>query len=430
MPVNGWRRYTPALDAVRVLAERYPSVPRVAKHAALIVVKKCGAHLGLNAGALYVLDSLFAVSLDQDWSDPEGRPIVWPSNTRLCEQTGLSLPSLHRHLRALIEAQLICPADSPNGQRWGRRDGEGRIVEAYGFDLSPIAVRHPELATLAARLDAERAQYQALRREHTVLRRSIGMILETAHEHGIPGSWRAYEQALAMLLRRAGLSLEELERRVDGLRALLERVQDAYRTGVNSAEVIPKSPVADMHIPTTTQPEILVDSNAAPRCRADARQSQESDAASGGLLAFKKEPASAGPPAQEPEPRRVNAFRGVNLDLVSSACPELQSYFPRSLETWNDLCAAAAVIRPWLGISDDAWQEACEAVGADGAAICVAVILEKGARGQVSSPGGYLRGMTEKARRGVLRMTPTLFGLLRPGERSGPSNMRGTVASP
>jgi hypothetical protein len=33
---------------------------------------------------------------------------------------------------------------NPNGKRYGRRDGKGRIVEAYGFDLSPLGARYLE----------------------------------------------------------------------------------------------------------------------------------------------------------------------------------------------------------------------------------------------------------------------------------------------
>jgi replication initiation protein RepC len=43
--------------------------------------------------------------------------------------------------RLLIELGLIAVKDSPIGKRCGRRDREGRIVEAYGFDLSPLAQR-------------------------------------------------------------------------------------------------------------------------------------------------------------------------------------------------------------------------------------------------------------------------------------------------
>jgi Replication protein C N-terminal domain len=47
----------------------------------------------------------------------------------------------------------MTPVDSPTGRRWGHRDAKtGKIVEAYGFDLSPIALRHAEFVAVAERV--------------------------------------------------------------------------------------------------------------------------------------------------------------------------------------------------------------------------------------------------------------------------------------
>ena len=59
-------------------------------------------------------------------------------------------------LNALIRAKLITPVDSPTGRRWGQRDAKtGKIIEAYGFDLSPIGLRHAEFVAIAARAASE-----------------------------------------------------------------------------------------------------------------------------------------------------------------------------------------------------------------------------------------------------------------------------------
>ena len=77
--------------------------------------------------------------------------------------------------------------DSPNGKRYGRRDRKGRIIEAYGFDLSPIAARHAEFVRLAEEAKAERAEMGRLRRRATIARNGITQILETAAEYGFEG---------------------------------------------------------------------------------------------------------------------------------------------------------------------------------------------------------------------------------------------------
>ena len=89
--------------------------------------------------------------------------------------------------RALIEAGLITMKDSPNGKRYGVRDRAGRIIEAYGFDLSPIAARHAEFVRLAEEARAERAEMGRLRRRATIARNGITQILETAAEYGFAG---------------------------------------------------------------------------------------------------------------------------------------------------------------------------------------------------------------------------------------------------
>ena len=86
-----------------------------------------------------LIDVLFAFSAAQDWQ-PGARPIVWPSNRKLETTLGLGRRQVQNVLNALIRAKLITPVDSPTGRRWGHRDAKtGKIIEAYGFDLSPIS---------------------------------------------------------------------------------------------------------------------------------------------------------------------------------------------------------------------------------------------------------------------------------------------------
>src|ERR1019366_1068876 len=103
------------------------------------------------------------------------------------EALGLSPSQVKAINRARIEAGLITMKDSPNGKRYGRRDNQKRIVEAYGFDLSPIAARHAEFLRLAAEAKAERVEMGRLRRRATIARNGITQILETAAEYGFLG---------------------------------------------------------------------------------------------------------------------------------------------------------------------------------------------------------------------------------------------------
>lgn len=113
----------------------------------------------------------------------QGRPIVWPSAALQRDELGLSPAQVKAINRALIDAGLITMKDSPNGKRYGKRDSHKRIVEAYGFDLSPLAVR--------------RAEMGRLRRRATIARNCIIQIVEAAAESGF------VDETWARLVREA-----------------------------------------------------------------------------------------------------------------------------------------------------------------------------------------------------------------------------------
>ena len=56
----------------------------------------------------------------------------------------------------------------PDGKRYGCRDPKGRILEAYGFQLAPVAMRHAEFVRAAEEARAERAIMGRCRRRATI----------------------------------------------------------------------------------------------------------------------------------------------------------------------------------------------------------------------------------------------------------------------
>jgi len=115
---SGWRKASTKLAVSEQLAQAGERVA-VPKARALVAVKRVGAHIGLKAGDMLLLDTLGAFTRAQDWEEGQ-RPIVWASNAYLMEQTGFSLSALKRHARRLAETGVISFKDSPNGKRWGR----------------------------------------------------------------------------------------------------------------------------------------------------------------------------------------------------------------------------------------------------------------------------------------------------------------------
>jgi len=184
-PPTGLRRLTLSLLQATRAAEDFTGLPQGVSlpGQVLAAFKVAAPRLGLAPRLVHAVDWLFKFTQPQDW-EVGGRPIVWPSAATQQEALSLSRSQVKALNRGLIEAGLISMKDSPNGKRYGRRDHQGRIIEAYGFDLSPLAARHAEFLRLAAEAKTERAERAQLRRRATIARNGITQILETVAEYG------------------------------------------------------------------------------------------------------------------------------------------------------------------------------------------------------------------------------------------------------
>ena len=109
--------------------------------------------------------------------------------------------------------------------------------------------------------------------------------------------------------------------------------------------------------------------------------------------------------------------RGAALDLatVMQACPEFASWARNMggfLKDWGDLHRVAGQLRPMIGISEHAWNVAQDRLGPQIATAALVLVFEKHSAGEVASPGGYLRGMVEKAGAGALNLERSFYGRL------------------
>ena len=232
---TGFRRMTPGLLKADRAAEGFAGLPEGIKSPGqlLAALKAAAPRLGISPRIVHAVDWLFRFTQPQDW-DQGSRPIVWPSASMQEEALGLSATQVKEINRRLIELGLITMRDSPNGKRYGRRhEKTGHIIEAYGFDLAPIAMRHAEFVRLAEEGRAERAAMGRLRRRATIARKAITQILETAQEYGFEGEeWIALARETAALVR-ALRGVERPEEMETGARGL-ERRQRAARERLES----------------------------------------------------------------------------------------------------------------------------------------------------------------------------------------------------
>lgn len=419
---SGWRKATAGLAVAEQHAQAGESAA-VPKTQAFVAVKRVGAHIGLKAGDMMLLDTLGAFTQAQDWEEGQ-RPIIWASNSYLMEQTGFSLSALKRHARRLAEIGVIAFKDSPNGKRWGHRDADGRIIEAYGFDLSPLSARAEEFEQLHAELQAERELCQRLKRQITVARRMIRARIEAALSSALRGPWTQlssfFEDLLDRLPRRNTAS-ETLARLLKWFRELQERVEVTYLKAVRADDVVENMPeITEQGLQKTQEmnprevisdPHILITNQLYP---VNSNRSETEQAAA----------VVPNAPPEEQVDRELEDWvaetrkkRGAALDLptVMQACPEFASWARNMggyLKDWGDLHRVAGQLRPMIGISEHAWNLAQDRLGPQVATAALVLTFDKHCAGEVASPGGYLRGMVEKAGAGELHLERSFYGRL------------------
>ena len=393
----GQRRLSPAQLAAAEAAADFETVsPEVTRGTLLGAFKRAAPSLKISTRLVHFIDLLMSWSFEQDWEEG-ARPIVWPSNALLQEELDLGRSQVKNLIRACIEQRLILPVDSPNGKRYGRRNERGRILEAYGFDLSPLAVRHEEFLLIAEAAHRDREARRRLRRQLTIARKSIAQLAETALEHKIDGmEW----EALAVQARdeaveaRTSVSVKKMERVLAELTVLRDEVESIVKGHLLDKESDPKTTADRPHITTTTHPP-------PDKSGTNVNALQKKHERGAGQGTTPNLPESAFEPKEMP----------IDQDSVISISPGIALYLGNERPSWGNIVNAAYQLRHDLGISQHAWGEACQKMGREYAAACVAIIDAK--KADVQSPGGYLRGMTVKFQQGELYLARSYYGLSR-----------------
>ena len=393
----GLRRIRPQLLNATAMAERFGGLPpnRSRGHI-LAAFKRAASCLGIAPRLRDAVDVLMSYSQAQDWQAGR-RPIVWPSNAALQEHLGLCKRQVQYLLRTLIDARLIVAVDSPTGRRWGRRHPEsGVIVEAYGFDLAPLAVRYDEFLSLAERARADRAARAALRRRLTIASKAIRQIGETALAYALDGrDWEAWTQEAIALAGgvAADAALAELEAVVADLEVRRADGETILKTRFCPEDTAPSG--AAECTPITTTNQLPADQSATRK-----PDLEISSHPKGAASTANEQPAPTSPELEE---------HTISPRFILTVSPALKPYIVSPKPTWAHIVDAADWVRDDLGISRHAWIEACMTMGRYNAAAAIAVIAAKSA--EIRSAGGYLRAMTERARQGELHLPKSVYGL-------------------
>jgi replication initiation protein RepC len=420
----GLRRLTPQMLATMEAADSYRHEARMKPGQVLAAFKAAAPFLGIRPNIVHAVDWLFRFTNPLDW-EPFSRPIVWPSASLQGEGLGVGLSQVKNLNRVLVELGLVVMKDSANGKRFGRRGTDGRIIEAYGFDLSPLASRVKEFEAVAqAGLEA-RAHYIALRRRATIARNAIRQLVETACEYAVSAAeWEALKSAAGA--RSQGIAQKhphELEEAVD----CLEKLQDEMRHVLNRllrpicaasgaavdafVECDPKGPGKWPHIIATKEVLNPRDTVEPDRTNTPGGTLPGCTTLSDGSLPIDAGIVTAELPLSKASPE--NYYRAFCLSPreMAKLAPRLTCYLKTNVPTWPDLVEAADWLRNEMGVSRMIWGEACLVMGREQAALAVAIVSSKPTSHYRSSASAYFRGMVAKAKMGELNLERSIWGM-------------------
>jgi replication initiation protein RepC len=393
--LTGARRLTLTMLTARDRADGFKGLPAgSAKPLRLLAAfQEAEPYLGLPAHAFKLVSWLVKQTMPCDWEEGS-RPIVWPSARRQQEFLGLSAARVKLLNRVLFENGIFVIRDNEQGKRYGRRGPDGRIIEAYGFDLSPLAQRYEEFVRLAAEAKVERERMKALRKRATIARRAIRQAGEALEALGpLPPEWarlKAEAADLIMAARRAARS-EDLALAVKALESRKVEAEQWLRETTNLVNTNPSGLENEPHS-TPTNPPL--------------NPYQDTVIAAEKSSSTQAEPKTTVPNLVSPE-KAIGIKPAELIDLA----PRLAQYIPHGTLTWNHVLEAADWLRGELGVSRSLWAEACKTMGRDRAALAMAIVSTKSEGHFSRSAGGYFAGMVRKDERGELHLERSLWAL-------------------
>ena len=369
------------------------------------IAKHATRALGLGKGPRALLVHLAETLSDEDWRRQQ--PHAYPSITTLALALEVDERQIHRYAAALIRARLLV-----------RRRPQTRFNGTVGgnaFDLSMLGVRYEELRALADEADAYPARHSAARSTYHKLQRRLADALRALAELALKPAklLEALRAALrdrrrsigaavpAAVIEAENANLAALEARAVAALAPVEKTSRERQASEASDETV-RATESTTETSGPPDPSSTDVDNPVSPWRANARTGRERPGGGGAV-------SSATPPPGVDD----TAFR-LALGIAS---PEmLESYQRAPGAGWDGLAWAAESVLSRIGVHPTAWQDACGSMTLAEAALCALVTdvrhrLEPRDPRHVRSPGGYLRGLTRRARMGQLRIAGSVHGL-------------------
>ncbi len=202
--------------------EHQPHFVPVTRRALMAAVNTTGRALGLRPPSVVVLDALLSCLPCNDPKTGNDSPItpltlltVFACNDTLCFRAkGITDRQLRRHLEKLEAANLIQRRDSANGKRFPIMRN-GKVIGAFGIDLSPLLVRSGEILALSQK---HRQEADELRGMKAYIQKLRGECLSLC----LHGETLEFVEAARNFMRRTGVTVLQASSVISRLKCILQ----------------------------------------------------------------------------------------------------------------------------------------------------------------------------------------------------------------
>ncbi len=412
----GGRISTPKLRASLKDAEEFVGLKDGAnRYELLTLVKRAGKTAGFSKSMILLLDYYMAFTKEIDWQEGHS-PIVYKTLQRTAMDFGVTERQIQKLENQLFEVGAITWQDSGNHRRYGRRcDKTDAILEAYGVDLTPLAVLRPKLEKNLAEKQQERKEWESVKDQISYYRRQIlaglGALEQVQSAESVMLN-KQYEDINMSI--RTYMSLEKLNNLLVSHKELHNQVFGLFEC-VKECELLQKSSSTDeikfRHIESTIKKQISKDITSSDKriCFQEGCSRSSDDKTETSEKTDKSKvqsiPESAG-------------LQHITLkQVINAASPRFKDHIPlepRPAE-FRDLVEAAYSLAPDLYITKGMWSRAVQTLGRNGAAICL-LLTDKGLDKEINpvrKPANYFNAMVTRAQKSELHLQKSIMGILK-----------------
>ena len=315
---------------------------------------------GLRPASLVVLKALCSF-LPKDLVLGDEPLLVWPSNATLIERaSGIPERSLRRHLDRLVEAGLIQRKSSNNGKRFALRLRHA-VIDAFGFDLSPLFRRQDEILAAAEDITLRDDLIASLRCKIRIAlhhRQSSTLALSAEEEADV----------LRLLRRKAEISelREMLALLAEDMNAIAALPQTVSPQAMKAEDLAATNSQNDRHILNTNKESIH------------------------SVLA---------------NPTEADLEDQPLKHCLEQLAPTLD-FASEKIDNWSKLHRLADHLSPMLGIKDALLQSAKRKMGAEASSLTLLCLVQL--TGKLNKPAAYFQRLIQRAEAGSF----SLKGLL------------------